>query len=338
MNNEQFPVFPLSPLYSNNYYHRMATAIICSDDFLKHDTGEHPERAERYRAALNGLVSDRDLWARIAKIDPRPATDEDLLRCHTDRAIVRVGRACLQAALSERVALDADTVVSEHSDHAARMAAGGACRAVDALLAGQAESVFVACRPPGHHATAGEAMGFCLYNNVAVAARYAQATYPRLVNRVLIVDFDVHHGNGTQDIFYGDPSVFYYSLHQYPWYPGTGAADERGEGEGEGYTLNVPVRAMTPAEDYLQMFESGLESIMKNFSPDLVIISAGFDAHESDPLGQLRLTDESYKRMTARLKEAARATGNGRVLSCLEGGYNLRTLGETVRAHVAHLD
>ncbi len=316
----------------------MATAILYSKDFLKHDTGEHPERAERYRATFNGLASDRDLWERIVKIDPRPATDRDLLRCHTDRAIASISRACVQAALSERVALDADTVVSEHSESTARLAAGGACRAVDALMDGQADSAFVACRPPGHHARAGDAMGFCLYNNVAVAARYAQSTYPNLVQRVLIVDFDVHHGNGTQDIFYDDPSVFYYSLHQYPWYPGTGAADEIGEGEGEGYTLNIPVRAMTPAEDYLRLFETGLESVMKSFSPDLVMISAGFDAHEADPLGQLRLTDESYRRMTARLKEAARTTGNGRVVSCLEGGYNLRTLGDTVRAHVAHLE
>jgi acetoin utilization deacetylase AcuC-like enzyme len=316
----------------------MATAIICSDDYLKHDTGDHPERGDRYRATFNGLVSDAELWERIIKIDPRPALDADLLRCHSNNAIARVGRACQQAALSSHIALDADTVVSQHSDEAARLAAGGACRAVDALMRGEAESVFIACRPPGHHATVGAAMGFCLYNNVAVAARYAQAAYPNQLKNVLIVDFDVHHGNGTQDIFYDDPTVFYYSLHQYPWYPGTGAADERGEGDGEGYTLNVPVRAMTPASEYLRMFESGIEAIMKNFSPDLVIISAGFDAHESDPLGQLRLTDESYSRMTARLKEAALATGSGRVISCLEGGYNLRTLGGTVHEHVSHLE
>jgi acetoin utilization deacetylase AcuC-like enzyme len=205
------------------------------------------------------------------------------------------------------------------------------------VVVGEADSAFVACRPPGHHATIGQAMGFCLYNNVAVAARYAQAAYPEQIKKVLIVDFDVHHGNGTQEIFYADPTVFYYSLHQYPWYPGTGAADERGVGAGEGYTLNLPVEAMTEAEDYLRKFEQGLESVMKNFSPDLVIVSAGFDAHEADPLGQLRLNDASYERMTKRLREAARATGRGRVVSCLEGGYNLDALGDTVRAHVAAL-
>lgn len=316
----------------------MATAIIHSDEYLKHDTGDHPERRERYRAAMSGLMADGELWESLIKIAPVTATDEELLRCHTARAVSRVHQACEQAALFEHVALDADTMVSEQSDAVARLAAGGACRAVDAVARGEAENAFVACRPPGHHATVGQAMGFCLYNNVAVAARHAQATYPDQIKRVLIVDFDVHHGNGTQDIFYDDPSVFYYSLHQYPWYPGTGGADERGVREGEGFTLNIPVRAMTSAEDYMRMFEQGLESVMKNFAPDLVLISAGFDAHTTDPLGQLMLVDESYQRMTKRLKEAARATGKGRVVSCLEGGYNLRTMGETVRTHVAALE
>ncbi len=315
----------------------MSTAIIYSDEYLKHDTGRHPEGRERYRATLNGLMADHDLWDSLVKLDPRAATDEELLRCHSARVIARVTQACAQAAAANWVKLDADTVVSLHSEPAARLAAGGACRAVDAVVNNEAGSAFVACRPPGHHATAGQAMGFCLYNNVAVAARYAQAAYPEQIKKVLIVDFDVHHGNGTQDIFYDDPSVFYYSLHQYPWYPGTGDAHERGAREGEGCTLNIPVEAMTEAEDYLRKFEWGLESVMKNYSPDLVIISAGFDAHEADPLGQLRLNDESYRRMTARLKEAAGATGKGRVVSCLEGGYNLRTLGNTVQTHVRAL-
>jgi acetoin utilization deacetylase AcuC-like enzyme len=315
----------------------MPTAIIYSDEYLKHDTGNHPERRERYRATLAGLTADKDLWDSLVRIDPRAVTNEELLRCHTESSIARVGQACLQAAFTDHVALDSDTVVSEFSDQAARLAAGGACRAVDAVVAGEADSVFVACRPPGHHATVGQSMGFCLYNNVAVAARYAQAAHPQQIKKVLIVDFDVHHGNGTQDIFYDDPTVFYYSLHQYPWYPGTGAANERGGREGEGYTLNIPIRAMTPVESYLRSFEQGLESVMKTFSPDLVIISAGFDAHQADPLGQLLLDDAGYSRMTKRLKEAARAAGKGRTISCLEGGYNLNTLGATVRAHVEAL-
>jgi acetoin utilization deacetylase AcuC-like enzyme len=316
----------------------MATALIYSDEYLKHDTGHHPERRERYQAVMAGLVGDPDLWQSLVKLAPVAATDEELLRCHTPRAVARVHHACEQAAMFEHVALDADTVVSEQSDVAARLAAGGALRAVDAVVKGEAGSAFVACRPPGHHATLGQAMGFCLYNNVAVAARYAQATYPDQIKRVLIMDFDVHHGNGTQDIFYDDPSVYYYSLHQYPWYPGTGGADERGVREGEGFTLNIPVHAMTPPEDYLRLFEQGLEAAVKTLAPDLIIISAGFDAHAGDPLGQLMLVDESYVRMTKRLKEAAGIEGKGRVISCLEGGYNLGTLGETARAHVAALE
>ncbi|HQR35021.1 MAG TPA: histone deacetylase [Blastocatellia bacterium] len=315
----------------------MSTAIIYSDDYLKHDTGDHPERRERYRAVLNGLMADEDWWQGVGKLAPRAATDDELERCHTARSISRVHEACEQAMMFEHVQLDADTVVSEQSDVAARLAAGGACRAVDAVVTGEAESVFVACRPPGHHATVGRAMGFCLYNNVAVAARYAQAAHPTEIKNILIVDFDVHHGNGTQDIFYDDPSVFYYSLHQYPWYPGTGGANERGVREGEGFTLNVPVHEGTSAEDYLRMFERGLETAMNKLTPDLVIISAGFDAHAADPLGQLVLTDDSFARMTRRLKEVARTSGKGRVISCLEGGYNLRTLGETVRNHVVAL-
>jgi acetoin utilization deacetylase AcuC-like enzyme len=312
----------------------MSTAIIYSDEYLKHDTGNHPERRERYRATLGGLMADEDLWNDLVKIAPRAATDEELLRCHAERVVRRVEQACSQAALYDHVALDADTVVSQFSEVAARLAAGGACRAVEAVVGGEAETAFVACRPPGHHATPGRAMGFCLYNNVAVAARYAQAAYPDLIQKVLIVDFDVHHGNGTQDIFYDDPTVFFYSLHQYPWYPGTGDAGERGAREGEGYTMNIPVPAMTPAEDYMRLFEEGLESVMKSFSPDLVLISAGFDAHEADPLGQLLLDDASYERMTKRLKEAALTTGGGRIVSCLEGGYNMRALGDAARAHV----
>ncbi len=180
-------------------------------------------------------------------------------------------------------------------------------------------------------------MGFCLFNNVAVAARYAQKRYKE-IDRVAILDWDVHHGNGTQGIFYDDPSVFYFSMHQYPWYPGTGSRGETGQGRGRGYTLNVPLRALTATSDQRRAFDSAIEEIASNFIPDLVIISAGFDAHKGDPLGQLLLADEDFVQMTRVVKQWAAEVCAGRVISCMEGGYNLETLGETVRAHVRELE
>jgi len=191
-------------------------------------------------------------------------------------------------------------------------------------------------RPPGNHATSENAIGFCLFKNVAVAARYAQNNYKE-IERVAIIDWDVHHGNGTQGIFYDDPTVHFFSMHQYPWYPGSGSRGETGFGRGLGSTMNVPVKANTSAEEQKRMFESALEDISKNFKPDLIIISAGFDAHLSDPLGQLKLEDKDFAAMTKTLKSWASDVCSGRVVSCLEGGYNLDTLGKTVKAHIEEL-
>src|SRR5947199_9084011 len=232
--------------------------------------------------------------------------------------------------------LDVDTTVSLHSLEAALRGAGAACQAIDLVMSGEAGNAFLPVRPPGHHATAERAMGFCLFNNVAIGARYAQMQYPE-IERVAIVDWDVHHGNGTQGIFYDDPSVFFFSMHQYPWYPGTGARGEMGRGRGRGFTLNVPVRAGCRAIEQRRMFDASLEEIGRNFKPDLIIISAGFDAHEGDPLGQLLLTNEDFIEMTRAVKQWAKSVCAGRIISSLEGGYNLGTLGNTVRAHVREL-
>ena len=309
------------------------TALIHHPIYQKHDTGiGHPETPKRYEVVMNALRSDDKFWESLNVIEAEKVSRGIIQAAHTKEHYNQI-----ETAFEDGVEyLDADTVVSMHSFDASVYAAGGACRGVDAVMSGEARNAFVAVRPPGHHATGEHAMGFCLFNNVAVAARYAQSKYKE-IERVAIIDWDVHHGNGTQGIFFDDPSVFFFSMHQYPWYPGSGSRGETGYGRGKDFTMNIPIKANTLAKSQKRIFENALGDIHRIFKPDFVIISAGFDAHLTDPLGQLQLEDNDFMQMTRTVKQWANEVCAGRIVSCLEGGYNLDTLGETVKNHVLEL-
>jgi len=312
----------------------MATALIHHPIYAKHDTGPgHPETPERYEVVMKALRADAKLWSSLAEISPEKAAKGLIQAAHSPQHFKRVESAFEQG--QDR--LDADTVISMHSFDASLFAAGAVIAGVDAVMQTNARNAFAAVRPPGHHATSENAMGFCMFSNVAVGARHAQNKYKE-IERVAIIDWDVHHGNGTQGIFYDDPSVHFFSMHQYPWYPGTGSRGETGHGRGLGSTLNVPVKANTKANEQKRMFEGAIEDIAKNFTPDLIMISAGFDAHRFDPLGQLDLEDADFVSMTKSAMQWADDACEGRIVSALEGGYNLSTLGGTVKNHVAELN
>ena len=308
------------------------TALLADPIFREHLAGrEHPERPERFDAVLRGL-RQAGLLERVARVDRRAATGEELLLCHTAEYLrtakhdVLSGRPCLSTG---------DTDITPNSWDVAAQAVGGVLNAVDVVVAGKARNAFCAVRPPGHHATANRGMGFCFFNNAALAARYAQRRHG--LERVLIVDWDVHHGNGTGDIFYSDPTVFFFSTHQWPLYPGTGRADETGEGAGVGTTMNFPFPAGSGREEILGAVETSLAPAADRFRPDLVVISAGFDSRLGDPLGRFTLTDRDFADLTRAVMAIAARHAGGRVVSVLEGGYNLDGLASAAAAHVEAL-
>ena len=277
-----------------------------------------------------------ELHGHVDPVVAAPAGDDAPLAVHSEAHVARVREACrLAAERDEIVGLDADTRVSATSWLAAVAAIGCALDAVDGVVAGTHAAAFCPVRPPGHHATRETPMGFCLFNNVALAAR--RGLEHSSVERVLIVDWDVHHGNGTQDIFYEDPDVFYLSMHQHPFYPGSGTADERGAGKGLGTTLNIPLPPELSADRYTSALLDGLDSTLSGFHPDLVLISAGFDAGIDDPLGSFTLTPDDFGYLTREVVERTRPYAGGRVVSLLEGGYNPVELGLNVVSHLRAL-
>lgn len=268
----------------------------------------------------------------LIRYRPDPAPMEAIEAVHTRDYIRFVEEACLTG---QHYLDQGDTQVCPDSFEVARLSAGAAMLAVDAVLADKHSAAFSAARPPGHHASAAVPMGFCLFNNIAIAARHAQRRHG--CARILIVDWDVHHGNGTQDIFYNDDSVFFLSVHQSPFYPGTGKSSECGEGRGKGFTLNVPLPANTGWDQYAPAFQSALSRCTELFNPDLILISAGFDAHRDDPLGDFQLTGLNFAELTRMVASLAASTCHGRVASILEGGYNLHALRDSVYAHLSAL-
>jgi acetoin utilization deacetylase AcuC-like enzyme len=308
------------------------SGLVYHPAYLEHDMGAgHPESPNRLRAIMRQLEQSGTA-DRLARIEPRKAEDEWITLVHRPSYVASLNE---HAPTSGRVSLDPDTSMSPGSLRAAYLAAGGALAAVDAIMNKQVDHVFCAVRPPGHHAEAGRAMGFCLLNNVAIAARYLQKKYA--VKRVLIVDWDVHHGNGTQHIFDDDPSILFFSTHQYPHYPGTGRATERGKGAGEGFTINVPMEAGEGNEEYHAIFLKSLVPAADEFKPEFVLISAGFDAHRDDPLASMNLTEAGYADLTGIVADIAKRHADGRILSSLEGGYNLTALASSADVHIQAL-
>ena len=307
-------------------------AILYSDMMLEHKTGEnHPEKPERLSSAVsavkkNKALSKHFIWPAISK-----ASNDHIRLAHTDDYINLVKSEVERLDGDQQVLLSTgDVVISKDSDEAARFAVGAGITGIDHIMDKKAGSAFALVRPPGHHATSTRGMGFCVYNNIAVAAKYLQKEYG--LKRILIVDYDVHHGNGTQDIFYSNESVFYFSVHQHPFYPGTGRENETGQGKGKGATLNVELPEGSGDKLLVSAFEQNLVPAMKNFNPDFILVSSGFDGHKDDLLGGLSYTSKGYKSVATILTKLAKEYADGRIMFMLEGGYTASSTNDSIIA------
>ncbi len=310
----------------------MVTSLIISEKYKDHITGPgFPESPERLDAIIDHIEST-ELINELDVVEPIRKDKDFCKLVHDDEYITRVRQAC---ELGAPIVDTADNPISKNSYDTALLAVGGITEAIDRVFTGKANNAMALLRPPGHHAEKEVAMGFCLFNNVAIAARYAQQNYE--VEKVAIIDFDVHHGNGTQHIFESDPTVMYISLHQYPFYPGSGSADEIGSGDAKGTTINYPLNAGVGDNEFIDIFDNSLSDKVLKYNPDLIIVSAGFDAHMNDPIGGLRVTTEGYHNISKTINKLAGEVCSGKIISSLEGCYNLKALAESVEAHLIAL-
>ncbi len=303
----------------------MKVGLVYDSIYLRHDTGLHVENAQRLEEVM-ALLERSSLKQQLVPIQPQPASVEQLLLVHSTDHISRIE----SAARAGGGWLDADTVTSSASYEVALYAAGGLIKAVEAVMNKEVDSAFALVRPPGHHATRTRAMGFCLFNNIAIAARHALSIYH--LDRILIADFDVHHGNATQEAFYSDPRVLYFSTHQYPFYPGTGAIEEIGAGEAKGTTVNVPLPAWCGDDEYLQVFQQLLIPIAHSFQPQLILVSAGYDSHWADQISSMQLSVTGFAQIARILNQLASELCEGRLVFTLEGGYHLSALSQSIKA------
>jgi len=303
----------------------MKAGLVYDPIYLEHDTGDHVENSQRLVVAISYL-KETGIKEKLSCLPSRPALLEELKMIHAPDYISFVKSKAEKGGGW----LDPDTIMSPKSYEAALYAAGGLMGAIEAVMKREVDNAFALVRPPGHHAIHDRAMGFCIFNNIAVAAKFALNKFN--LNRILIADFDVHHGNGTQDAFYADPRVLYFSTHQYPFYPGTGWIDETGTGEGEGTTVNFPMTAGWGDEEYLRTFNEVLVPVAQRFQPQLILVSAGFDAHWADQLAMMRVSVKGFAQMVMILKELAAELCQGRLIFTLEGGYNLQVVASSIKA------